>query len=275
MPKKKIVKKSEHDKFYTKPEVAKTCIDVVTKMFNGTYVEPSAGAGSFSKQLECIAYDLVPEGEGIVKADFLTTNLSTLGGVCVIGNPPFGNRNKLTNQFIKHSISFDNVSVVAFILPESFSKLSMQKVFPTEWRLVHTHKLPDNSFTLEREDYHVPCVFQVWEKDSNKEDKRERKCLPICKDFEIVVPARRGEADFFSFGASPTKIVDVTEVQKNNRGYYIKSLIDKEELKDKIRDVDWNSIGASSVSGGVFWVGKDEYIKYYCGFYGEEIHYVN
>jgi hypothetical protein len=56
------------DKFYTQVEVAKECIDLVPDL--DTYdliIEPSAGNGSFSSQLNCIAYDIEPENKNIIK----------------------------------------------------------------------------------------------------------------------------------------------------------------------------------------------------------------
>jgi hypothetical protein len=56
------------DKFYTQVEVAKECIDLVSDL--DTYdliIEPSAGDGSFSSQLNCIAYDIEPENKNIIK----------------------------------------------------------------------------------------------------------------------------------------------------------------------------------------------------------------
>ena len=56
------------DKFYTQVEVAKECIDLVPEL--NTYdliIEPSAGHGSFSSQLNCIAYDIEPENKDIIK----------------------------------------------------------------------------------------------------------------------------------------------------------------------------------------------------------------
>ena len=276
MPKKKIVSKCKFDKFYTKWDVAFDCISK-TKAIVGdcTFIEPSAGCGSFSTQLDgCLAYDIKPEHESINEANFFDLDLSKYGKTCVIGNPPFGSRNRLTKDFIKHAISFPNVKFVAFILPECFNKHTMQSVFPECWSLVYKDTLPHNSFFLEGEEYHVPCVFQIWEFDSKGECLRERKCLPKCSDFEILPPSRKNEADMFSFGAAPYNIIEPSEVQPNNRGYYLKSFVDKSQLLCNIKSVDWKGSGASSVSGGVFWVSKDEYIKIYCKHFNKEMYYV-
>src|SRR5699024_6806355 len=98
--------KLENDKYYTPAEIAKKCIDetyeVIEKDKITEIIEPSAGNGSFSKQIEsCIAYDIEPEHEGIIKQDFLKLDLSYKRGRLIIGNPPFGSRNNMSLQFFK------------------------------------------------------------------------------------------------------------------------------------------------------------------------------
>ena len=65
--------KIEHDKYYTSTTLAKYCIDktfeIIGKENIAEIIEPSAGNGSFSNQLECIAYDLFPEHKNIIKQD--------------------------------------------------------------------------------------------------------------------------------------------------------------------------------------------------------------
>ena len=65
-------KNIELDKFYTPKETAKQCIDLFFETFIDVteIIEPSAGNGNFSLQIaNCIAYDLEPEHESIVKQD--------------------------------------------------------------------------------------------------------------------------------------------------------------------------------------------------------------
>ena len=67
--------KIDLDKYYTLPEISKYCIEKTFEILKGEeiseIIEPSAGAGSFSNQIEnCIAYDIKPEGENIIEQDF-------------------------------------------------------------------------------------------------------------------------------------------------------------------------------------------------------------
>ena len=113
-------KNIELDKFYTPKETVKKCIDLFWNTFFGVteIIEPSAGNGSFSLQIpNCIAYDLEPEHESIIKQDFLQLDLPYKQGRAFIGNPPFGDRNNLSRSFYKHACKMGDM--IAFILPIS------------------------------------------------------------------------------------------------------------------------------------------------------------
>lgn len=110
----------ELDKFYTPKETAKKCIDLAFKTFEDIteVIEPSAGAGSFSKQIDnCKAYDIAPEADGIIEQDFLKLKLPYKKGRLIIGNPPFGDRNNLARSFYKHACTM--AEYIGFILPIS------------------------------------------------------------------------------------------------------------------------------------------------------------
>ena len=113
-------KNIELDKFYTPKETAKKCIDIFWQTFFGVteIIEPSAGNGVFSLQIpNCIAYDLEPEHESIIKQDFLKLELPYKQGRAFIGNPPFGDRNNLSRSFYKHACKMSDM--IGFILPIS------------------------------------------------------------------------------------------------------------------------------------------------------------
>lgn len=59
---------NKNDKYYTKLDIAKKCINFtkerIPNLDSYILLEPSAGNGSFSSQLQnCEAYDLYPENE--------------------------------------------------------------------------------------------------------------------------------------------------------------------------------------------------------------------
>lgn len=155
---------NEHDKFYTKPEIAAACLAELDLDAYQVIVEPSAGSGSFSKQIpNCVAYDLVPEDPSIIQADWFTVELDPTKKTLIVGNPPFDRQNSLARAFIKHATK-QNVDTIAFILPKSFKKESVKNSIDKLYHLTLEKELPLNAFELEGEDYAVDCVFQIWER---------------------------------------------------------------------------------------------------------------
>lgn len=177
--------KHELDKFYTKPETALACINKVDELRDyDLVIEPSAGSGAFSDQIEgCVAYDLEPEHPEIIQKDWFTVEEARDGRrILVIGNPPFGQQNSLAIRFINHAAKF--ATTIAFILPKSFMKESVQNLLNPNLHLTYNEVLPANSFTLHGEDMSVPCVFQIWEYDSSR--VREKSAVIQHTGFSFV-----------------------------------------------------------------------------------------
>lgn len=262
------------DRFYTKDSVAKYCVGLVDTFLDkvGCVVEPSAGGGAFIRALEGYninSYDLSPTFNGVIKQDWFDTDISGQGKVAVVGNPPFGKRNKLSKAFIEHAISFDNTRVVAMILPNAWEKPSLQnRTFPSRWKLVTSERLPLNSFEFEGVDYKVPCVFQIWVLVKEYPELQDLRWgmnpLVTHKDFNIVKD--KADADFFMMGASPKTLKNVSDVTKGNRGYYIKSNINVSVLKERLITIGWDEKGCATASGGVYWISQPELIKHYSDF---------
>jgi predicted RNA methylase len=151
------------DQFYTRQEVAHHCVDLLRQHVDGApiWVEPSAGTGVFLDIVPgAIGYDIDPKHPRAEQANFLEVDVPQ--DAVVYGNPPFGRQASLAKAFIAHASRA--ASIIAFILPRSFMKPSMQKVFPKEFHLVKSEELGSNSFVVNGEPYHVPCVFQVWKR---------------------------------------------------------------------------------------------------------------
>lgn len=188
---KSLGKKDLLDKFYTKPEVVKQLIQEINLSVYDDIVEPSAGNGSFSNQIEkCIAMDLEPQGEKIIKQDFFSYIGQLDKKILVIGNPPFGEQGNLAIKFFNHAATFANT--IAFILPKSFKKFSIQNKLDLSFHLKKEIPLKDNSFLLMEKEYSVPCVFQIWERGK---EKREKINLPTKSKILQFVKTKE-EADF-------------------------------------------------------------------------------
>jgi hypothetical protein len=267
MPKNKIKNKSIEDKFYTHPDVAKKCYEMVKNLTNDCdfFIEPSAGNGSFFNIIthSKVGYDISPESNNIIKGSWFEQQVPK--DCVVIGNPPFGNRNDLTKAFIGHAIN--NAKIIAFVLPLVFRKETMQKSFPVGWKLILDYTLPMNSFVLDSEPYHVPCCFQIWSKYDIGINLRESvKGKIFTNDFTFVTI--KNLPRYFIFGAAPKNIIKVNDVLKNNRGYYINVV--SEDVIINLQKIDWNTYSLSSVSGNVAWFTKEQIINIYCKEYGSD-----
>ena len=163
----------ELDQFFTPEKDAVKFINKVDGLYGlSTYdniIEPSAGAGSFFKNLpkNAIGLDLEPLHKDIIKMDFFDYEFPK-GKTIVIGNPPYGRRGSLALQFINKSAKY--ADVIAFVLPRGFKRVAMQNSVDLSLHLVYEEFI---------EDFELPCgkihkvksIFQVWEK---REEKREK-----------------------------------------------------------------------------------------------------
>lgn len=131
--------KIELDKYYTPKDLAEYCVNKTKEIIGeeniSEWLEPSAGAGVFLDFLDdnYLAYDISPEDNRIVKQDYLELDLEYKKGRCIIGNPPYGDRNSLSVKFFKKSILLGDY--VAFILPSSQYNNNNQMY---EFNLIHS-----------------------------------------------------------------------------------------------------------------------------------------
>lgn len=249
------------DKFYTKPEIAKNCILKIQDIESySLIIEPSAGNGSFSDLLNCVAIDIEPENKNIKQQDWFDFKKVENKRVLVIGNPPFGKRSSLAKKFIKHAITI-GADTIAFILPETFSKLSNQSetIFPKNWKLILEENLPKKSFLIEGKEYHVPCRFYIWTKDNVDINLRKVKLLES-DDFSFL-PRGSKDADF-SINGNNGKIKEIHEITNPKAEHYIKAKNKtKDELKNIFANLKYEFL--SSVNGGNSWIGQQEILDAY------------
>lgn len=168
------------DKYYTPIHIAKFCIDKAYKIIGinsiSEIIEPSAGNGSFSNQIEnCIAYDISPENDSITQQDFLELDLPYKKGRLIMGNPPFGSRMNLAQKFFKKSVEI--ADYVAFILP--ISQLNNTNSL-YEFDLIHSEDLGRQTYT----DRELHCCFNIYKRPKDgKLNKQKRTKL---KDITII-----------------------------------------------------------------------------------------
>ena len=170
--------KIELDKYYTPVNVAKYCIDKAIEVIGADNVtdviEPSAGNGSFSNQIECTAYDIEPEHEGVIQQDYLALDIDYKRGRLIIGNPPYGRCMNLAQKFFKKSVELGDY--IAFVLP--ISQLNnTQSMF--EFDLIYSEDLGEHEYS----DRMLHCCFNVYKRPANGLNKQQRTKL---KDIKIV-----------------------------------------------------------------------------------------
>lgn len=158
------------DQYYTRHDVAAYLYEVLKRYFDPDkyqMIEPSAGEGAFYRVLPAgsIGYDLAPRYPGVRKADFLSVDLSVdTGGreIGILGNPPFGKNSSAAKRFFNHSAAH-GAKFIAFILPKTFRKPSVQNKLDRAYHLLYEEDVPDNAFLFEGRTYNVPTTFQIWE----------------------------------------------------------------------------------------------------------------
>ena len=193
------LQRNGNDTFFTKKEVAHTCIQLIREVLfsdikpGDLLIEPSAGDGSFIEPIKSLSqdfkasykfYDIDPKHEEVEQLDFLTFTISEKIlpnkeiNIHFIGNPPFGRQSSLAKKFIKKCSDGkekEKVKSISFILPKSFKKESFQKTFPLGFHLVKEWNLPTNSFTVNGVDHDVPCVFQIWKREDYEREINDKE----------------------------------------------------------------------------------------------------
>lgn len=174
------------DRFYTKENIVDLCLKELSLNDYDCIIEPSAGNGSFSKKiLNCIAYDIEPQDDSIQKQDWFLMDkkiFTQYKNILVVGNPPFGQQNTLAIAFFNESAKFANT--IAFIFPRSFKKDSIKNRLDLNFDLRKEIDLLDCAFMLKGEnEYKVPCVFQIWDRNTTPRKKKRLKTTTELFDF--------------------------------------------------------------------------------------------
>ena len=248
--KKTGLKRKTNDKFYTSLHVVNECINLIKDNLdideNNLCIEPSAGNGSFIYGIKSLFknykfYDLEPEHDEIILQDYLDYDYNKIdksiyNKIHVIGNPPFGRQSSLAIKFIKKSAEYcDSIS---FILPKSFKKDSLKKHFPLNFHLTCEYELPKNSFTIDKKEYDVPCVFQIWIKKDICRAIAE-KIIP--NNYKFVKKEEDHDISFRRVGVNAGYIDKETKEKSIQSHYFIKFDIElTNELLDQLKNIHYN-----------------------------------
>lgn len=257
----KGLKRNTIDKFYTKDIVVELCLNLVKKYIeinsNDLIIEPSAGNGSFITGIKSIIsnfkfYDLKPNHAEIIQQDYLEYDYSnitkTFSKIHIIGNPPFGRQSSLAIKFIKKSCEFcDSIS---FILPKSFKKDSLKKTFPLNFHLIFEIDLPEKSFLVDNIEHDVPCIFQIWTKQTIHRVVN-KKLEPV--NFMFVEKTKHPDISVRRVGVN-AGIIDEAYHEKSIQSHYFIKFTNGKSITDNINKLSTitydfnNTVGPRSIS---------------------------
>ena len=273
----KIIRKEGLDKFYTLPECSKKCIDKVCELYDiagwDLIIEPSAGNGSFLNQIPSnhkIGIDILPDHQDIIKQDFFDYNPPAINinkNILVIGNPPFGKVSSLAIKFFNHSAKWANV--IAFIIPRTFRKISIQNRLDNKFHLVYDEEIPNNPCCFSPI-MSVKCCFQIWEK---KELERSFINLPkkhddweflkLGKNDDNGQPTPPLDADFAmrAYGGNIGEIKTERLYELRPKSWHwFKTNIDKNTLINRLSQLDYsNSLNTARQNS----MGRAELVNIY------------
>lgn len=273
------------DKFYTLPKTVDYCLIEIEKLYKwnnwNLIIEPSAGNGSFYNKIPTnnkIGFDILPEHKDIIKKDFLKLKLidiekilqSTFSKILVVGNPPFGKISSLAIQFFNKASEY--ATVIAFIIPRTFRKISVQNKLNQYFHLIQDIEIPTNPCSFQPQ-MSVKCCFQIWER---KNEKREIKILQTVHEhwtflgFGILdnngQPTPPNDADFAirAYGGKIGIIVDnIIQLKKlrPKSWHWIKvTNINKDILINRFKSLDFSNSQNTARQNSC---GKAELIQLY------------
>ena len=263
----------EKDQFFTPLATSKYCYSKFIQVMNKngdcendyTFIEPSAGSGSFLKLLpqeKRIGLDIEPKCEEIMKQDFLEWHPHENKKYIVIGNPPFGLRGQLALKFINHSSTF--ADYVCFILPQLFESdgKGVPRKRVTGLNLIHCEKLNSNFESPDNKPVNVECIFQIWSKfhknDLYNIPNKESSILKVYSLSDGETPSTtRNKKMFYQcdvylpstcFGKENMKYYDNFDTLPSKRGYGIVFLKNKKVNLQKFKKIDWPTVAFLSTN---------------------------
>ena len=255
------------DKFYTNPDVVDSCLATINLSEYDLAIEPSAGDGAFYNKLmiEKVGIDIAPETNNLLRMDYLHAagllqsifelEMADNKKILVIGNPPFGKNSSLAVKFFNHSAKF--CDTVAFIVPQTFRKISIQNRLNLNFHLKIERELPKSSFHLPNgESYSVPCLWQVWER---KPLKREKIKMPLThEDFAFV--DKKEEANFLVQRVGVSAGATHKDFNRSESSHYLIKAPDC--VYNIMKKIDWTETSKYHTAGNPS-ISKAELIEQY------------
>lgn len=267
----------EKDQFFTPTKTAEKCMKIFSdKMISlgedlneFTFIEPSAGSGSFWNlfpEKSRIGIDIEPLISGVIKQNYLKwfPSQEMQNKYVVVGNPPFGLRGNLALRFIEHSSKFSEY--VAFILPQFFESdgRGNPKKRVKDMTLIHSEKIETDFEYPDKKLVKVNVIFQIWSKNKKIESEEEKKCDSFIKIYSLSDGGTPGttrnkemlhKCDYYlpstCFGADNMKIIKNFEELPGRKGYGIVLQKKDQSLKDFIESAIWSDVSFLSTNSAL------------------------
>lgn len=255
------------DQFFTARPIAQQCWDFLAKTGllreGDSLLEPSAGDGAFFELLPAsqrIGLDIDPRHAEVLQQDFLTWQCPPPAEGArwvVVGNPPFGKNGSLALSFFNKAASF--AEVIAFVLPLSFRKRSVQRRMNDWFHLLEDLELADSSFVFGGERRSVPCCFQIWvRKDQRRENKPHVITHP---DFQFCKNKQDAHFAIRRVGRRAGSVVRDFQDYAQTSHYFIRAKDCPQTLIARFEAMDWSSTKRQTV--GPYSVCKEELVQRY------------
>lgn len=245
-----------NDQFYTKEPIAIYCYKKLLSIIDinnfDIILEPSIGKGAFFNLLPThkrVGIDIEPkiDDANIFTMNFFDFEPNVSKQYLTIGNPPFGKNSSLAIKFFNRASTFSNV--IAFIVPRTFKRVSVQNKLDLHFDLIYNEDLPMNPCCFEPK-MSAKCCFQIWQKTNNR---RQKVILPTsCDDFSFLKlgpkdsknqPTCPTQADFTirAYGGKCGEIRDKNlHTLRPKSWHWIKSNININELKHRFKQLDYS-----------------------------------
>lgn len=271
------------DQFFTKKDVAESCLKELKLIFKlrmfGTIIEPSAGEGSFFKllpenkriaiELDKILCKQNPEYQckSFFKYRYKSENKKEK--VLVIGNPPFGTQNKLSVDFFNHAATF--AEVIAFIIPKTWNKDSIQNRLDKNFVLVKSIDLTEDCFYGDKAT-NVKCCFQIWRRSLEIRvpvkkvlNHKDWDFLSYSKTEDDLIPPINANFVILAYGSNSGQISNDLFKWRPKSVHFIKSKIDKKELMERFTTLDYSCANNSARQSSLC---KADLVRLYTEKYG-------
>ncbi len=240
------------DQYYTNPKIAKGYVDQIVARWenkNVLFIEPSAGDGAFSTPLiksgfDVRAVDIEPMADNIGKVDYLNTHdlfKTDHSSIVVLGNPPFGKNSSTAVRFFNHSAVYANE--IAFILPRTFRKMSIQNRLHEKFHLLSDEDVEKGAFLLNGDLYDVPCAWQIW---TRKPKNRAITPIPCINHLLEYTDQRNASFAMRRVGFYAGRVIEkrIKSLSQSTH-YFMKDL--KSDVIEVLRSINWTDITKQTV----------------------------